>query len=141
MKKGIVITGIIVLVVGVLIFGASFALPIKTSVAWYTKVGGISGGGLLLTVIGTYLDELKNKFKSKAVKSIVVEKENIPIDLELSMEKDYQCVNYLSKRFKAMSNLETKKEGLRLLFEAHGLLYKDYYLEEVNSTDNATIAS
>lgn len=141
MKKGIVITGIAILVIGVLIFGASFALPIKTGAAWYAKVGGISGGGALLTVIGTYLDNLKGMFKSKVAPAQAVAKEDIPIDLEVSMEKDYQCVNYLSKRFKGMTNSATKNEGLRLLSEAHGLLYKDYHLEEITPSDNATVAA
>ena len=141
MKKGIVITGIVIAVVGVLIFGASFALPIKTDNMWYTKVSGITGLGALLTVIGTYLDNLKSMFKSKAVSTQSVAKENIPIDLEVSMEKDYQCVNYLSKRFKGMTNSETKKEGLRLLSEAHGLLYKDYHLEETTSPDNVAVTT
>lgn len=139
-KKGTVIAGIVILGFGVLVFGASFALPIKTSAEWYTKVGGISGSGLLLTVIGVYLENIKNMFNFKSKVVAKEEKPVIPIDLDMSMEKDYQCINYLSKRFKSMKSDATKKEGLRLLSEAHGLLYKDYHLEEITSTDNTPTA-
>ena len=135
-KKGMVILGLGLLMFGLVVLGSSFVLPIKTDVSWYTKVGSIGGIGLFITVLGVYLDNIKSLFTSQSKIVAKEEKPNILIDLELSMEKDYQCVNYLSKRFKSMSNETTKKEGLRLLSEAHGLLYKDYHLEEISDTRN-----
>lgn len=135
-KKGTVIIGLGTIIFGLVVFGTSFVLPIKTDVSWYTKVGGISSAGLFITVLGVYLDNIKSLFTYQSKIVAKEEKPNILIDLELSMEKDYQCVNYLSKRFKSMNNETTKKEGLRLLSEAHGLLYKDYHLEEISDTRN-----
>lgn len=141
-KKGIVLVGLGLLTFGVLTFGASFVLPIKTSIEWYGKVGTLAGGGLLITILGVYFDSLKGLFVSKSVTKVADEvKPNIPIDLDVSMEKDYQCVNYLSKRFKSMKNQTTKEEGLRLLSEAHGLLYKDYHLEDKTSSVDAVPAA
>lgn len=143
MKKGLVILGAGLLIFGLGTLSSSFVLPIKTSVEWYTKVGCISSLGAVFVMCGVYLDKVKTLFNLiTPAKTIVAkeEKPDIAIDLDVSMEKDYQCINYLSRRFKSMKNEKNKSAGLDNMAQVHGLLYKDYHLEENTSTDNTPTA-
>lgn len=155
-KKGIVLAGLGLLAFGVVTFGASFVLPIKTSTEWYGKVGSLAGSGVLLTTLGVYLDELKGLFVKKPslvfpktetenvnlpVEVKVTMKNETELDLEESMEMDYKCLNYLANRFKGMKNKENRDAGLVQMSLANGLLFKEYHLEENTSSVDAVPAA
>lgn len=151
-KKGIVLVGLGFIGFAILTFGASFALPIKTSVDWYIKVGSIAGSGAILTILGVYFDNIKGLFAKKTslvfpktetenvnlpVEVKVTMKNETELDLEESMEMDYKCLNYLANRFKGMKNKENRDAGLVQMSLAHCLLFKEYHLEENTSSVDA----
>lgn len=123
MKNVVFYIGLAIVVFGIVALGSSFVLPIKTDTLWYYKVLGINIVGTIVALLAKFGHKIPSFNK---ITSATIDRN---LTLEPVINTDYECLNYLSRRFKAANNPEVKEQGLILAAKAHALLFKEYYEE------------
>ena len=130
--------GGLILLFGLITFGMQFIVPLKTTLEWYIKVFSIIGIGVFTIVIPTLADKVSS-FKGKkeltdmsklAEPLITITSISLPMDIQ----RDYECLHHMIKRFAEISNIEGVTLCNQLqnkLFEIHS---KSYEKPKTNST-------
>lgn len=121
MRKVLVGIGLLIFAFGLLTFVTPFVVPMlgytmKTTVAWYGKVMLITLSGVVFTVISVYLDNILGFFKSKvkpqSPTDLTVQVDVNPnvdvakIGLSPYRQKDFECIDYLTRRFSHINDVE-----------------------------------
>src|SRR3990167_9831977 len=104
--------GTLILLFGLMTFGAQFIVPLKTTAEWYVKVLAIvaAGGGTL--ALPKVMDKISGFVAAKENNKEVVKMADgiktidIPIELSPDIQRDYECLYHMIKRFASIGNTE-----------------------------------